>query len=283
MNLGTIRISDIKAVCGMKRFLCFGSLVLVLLFAGALSCHGQNADLPYTDGESLTYVVNYKWGAVDTDVGEAVTNLTYKDGMFHSVITGRTYRFYDIIFKVREHFESKFHEEPIRPHWFYRDTQEGKYRMRNTFRFDNETHRIDAVIQKYDRTPKDTVLQGNGHTFDIPALFYKVRCIDFDSVAVGVKQPISFVIDDGIYNFYFILLGREVKKIKGMGTFNTLKFAVKLVAGSVFTGKDDMYVWVTDDGNKVPLLFESPIIVGTVQGRLIGYKNLKGPLTSKIK
>ncbi len=260
------------------------SVLVCMLFLGSvLMAFGQDGSIPYKDGESLTYVVNYKWGVVDTDVGEAVTNLTYKDGMFHSIITGKTFKFYDRIFRVREHFESKFYADPMRPHYFYRDTQEGKYRMRNTFHFNNEDYTINARIQKYERVPKDTVLQGSVHTFDMPSLFYKVRLIDFDSVAVGEELPISFVIDDDIYNFHFKLLGREVKKIKGLGTFNTLKFAVKLVAGSVFTGKDDMFVWVTDDGNKVPLLFESPIIVGRVQGRLTSYKNLKSPLTSKIK
>lgn len=267
----------------MKRFVRETTLTLLMTVAWCIAALGQDSNVPYRHGESLRYVVNYKWGAVDTDVGEAVTNLSYSDGMFHSVITGKTFKFYDMIFRVREHFESKFHEDPTMPHWFYRDTQEGKYRMRNTFHFNNENHTIDARIQKYERTPKDTVLQGSAHTFDIPSLFYKVRRIDFDSVAIGVKQPISFVIDDDVYNFYFILVGREVKKIKGMGTFNTLKVAVKLVAGSVFTGKDDMFVWVTDDENKVPLLFESPIIVGRVQGRLVEYRNLRSPLTSKIK
>lgn len=267
----------------MRRFIGNTTFAFLCILLGIVQAFGQNAALPYMHGESLTYVVNYKWGAVDTDVGEAVTNLSYSDGMFHSIITGKTFRFYDMIFKVREHFESKFYEEPMRPHYFYRDTQEGKYRMRNTFHFNNDTYEINARIQKYDRTPKDTVLKGSVHTFDIPSLFYKVRRIDFDSVAIGVKQPISFAIDDDVYNFYFILLGREVKKIKGLGTFNTLKVAVKLVAGSVFTGKDDMYVWVTDDENKVPLLFESPIIVGRVQGRLVSYKNLKYPMESKIK
>jgi hypothetical protein len=138
-------------------------------------------------------------------------------------------------------------------------------------------------VQKYDRVPVDTLLAGTGNTLDIPALFYRVRTMDVDSVAEGVKYPISFAIDDDVYNFYFILVGKEEKKIRGLGTFNTLKFAVKLVAGSVFTGKDDMFIWVTDDENKVPLLFESPIIVGRVQGRLVEYSNLKGPLTSKIK
>ncbi len=267
----------------MKKVILNTVVALLLVFAGGVSVCAQTSDVPYIHGESLRYVINYTWGAVDTDVGEAVTNLSYSDGMFHSVITGKTYRFYDLIFKVREHFESKFYENPLRPYYFYRDTQEGKYRMRNTFHFNNENNTMSARIQKYERVPKDTVLHITPHTFDIPSLFYRVRTMDFDSVAIGVKQPISFIIDDDVYNFYFILIGREVKKIKGLGTFKTLKFAVKLVAGSVFTGKDDMYIWVTDDENKVPLLFESPIIVGSVQGRLVEWKNLKKPMISKIK
>ncbi len=270
----------------MKKRLAAGCFLAVILFFSApYAVMAQRGDLPYVPEESLTYVVNYKWGAINTDVGEAVTSLSYIDslGLFHSVIKGRTYKFYDIIFKVREHFESKFFDTPFRPHYFYRDTREGKYRIKNTFHFEKDTNLVHATIQKYDREPKDTLLVGTGETFDIPALFYKVRTMDFDSVSIGVKQPISFAIDDDVYNFYFILIGKEVKKVRGLGTFNTLKFAVRLVAGSVFTGEDDMFIWVTDDENKVPLLFESPIIVGRVQGRLSEYSNLKGPLTSKIK
>ena len=278
-----LRILIFKFVGKMKNSLVIKFFCLVLMVFASSAVFGQKADLPYVDGESLTYVVKYKWGAINTDVGEAVTNLSYADGMFHSVITGKTYKFYDIVFKVREHFESKFYEDPIRPHYFYRNTLEGKYRIKNTFHFDKDTNLIRATIQKYDRTPVDSLLVGTGDTYDIPSLFYKVRTLDFDNIKVGEKQPISFAIDDDVYNFYYILLGREEKKIKGLGTFRTLKFAVRLVAGSVFTGKDDMFVWVTDDQNKVPLLFESPILVGKVQGTLVDFKNLKGPLESKIK
>ena len=278
-----LRILIFKSVGKMMKSHIRKFFFLFFMVFASSAVFGQKADLPYVDGESLTYVVRYKWGAINTEVGEAVTNLSYADGMFHSVITGKTYKFYDIVFKVREHFESKFYEDPIRPHFFYRNTLEGKYRIKNTFHFDKDTNLIRATIQKYDRTPVDSLLVGTGDTYDIPSLFYKVRTLDFDNIEVGEKQPISFAIDDDVYNFYYILLGREEKKIKGLGTFKTLKFAVRLVAGSVFTGKDDMYVWVTDDQNKVPLLFESPILVGKVQGTLVDFKNLKGPLDSKIK
>ena len=272
----------ISRFVGMKKGLQVLLAVFAILFS-SMAVFAQKVDLPYKDGESLTYVVTYKWAAINTDVGEAVTNLSYSDGMFHSVITGKTYKFYDIVFKVREHFESKFYEDPIRPHYFHRNTLEGKYRIKNTFHFEKDTNLIRATIQKYDRTPVDSLLTGSGSTMDIPSLFYKVRTINFDSIPVGEKQPISFAIDDDVYNFYYIYKGKEVKKIKGLGTFNTLKFAVRLVAGSVFTGKDDMTVWVTDDQNKVPVLFESPIIVGKVQGRLVSFTGLKAPLTSKIE
>ncbi|MEF9930863.1 MAG: DUF3108 domain-containing protein [Bacteroidales bacterium] len=255
--------------------------LLMLLLCGPIKA--QRANSPYKDGESLTYVINYRWGSVNTDVGEAVTSLTYNNGIFHSIIKGRTYKFYDVFFKVREHFESKFYEYPMRPYYFYRDTYEGKYRMRNTFYFNNTDYNIKARIQRYEDLPKDTILTGKEHTFDLVALFYNVRNINFEATPIGVKQPISFAIDDDVFNFYYVYEGKEIKKISGIGTFRTLKFAVKLVAGSVFTGKEEMVVWVTDDNNKIPLLFESPILVGKVSGRLSKWVNLKYSLTSKIK
>ena len=62
-----------------------------------------------------------------------------------------------------------------------------------------------------------------------------------------------------------------------------MKFAVKVVAGNVFDGREDMNIWITDDQNKFPVFFESPILVGRVQGRMSSVTGNKYPLTSKIK
>lgn len=43
-----------------------------------------------------------------------------------------------------------------------------------------------------------------------------------------------------------------------------------------------MTVWVSDDKNHVPLRIESPISVGSVKIDMIGYRNLRYPLTSLI-
>jgi hypothetical protein len=50
----------------------------------------------------------------------------------------------------------------------------------------------------------------------------------------------------------------------------------------LFEGGERMTVWVTDDLNKVPVRIESPIVVGTVKVDLMGYKNLRYPLTALV-
>lgn len=81
------------------------------------------------------------------------------------------------------------------------------------------------------------------------------------------------------------LAGREVRNIKGVGKFRTLKFVCELATSSGESFKDgsEFYLWISDDLNKIPLYLESPIRIGSVRVRLLDASNLKYPLTSKIK
>lgn len=250
----------------------------------ARECQGGDVrELPFKEGETLTYVLNYTFGGVNTDVGEGVARLNYNDGVFNAVVKGRTFKFYDLFFKVREHFESDFSESTLRPLRFYRNAQEGKYKVTNEFRFNDTLDRLYITVQKRDKPQKDTLLTDIRNTYDLVSLFYSCRTIDFSKVEKEVKQPITFAIDREKYNLYFIYHGEEIKKIRGLGTFKTMKFTARLVAGEVFTGEDELFIWITADGNKIPLLFESKVLVGTVYGRLKEFGNLKYPLSSKIK
>lgn len=270
----------------LYRYAMFAVFMLSVMAANAYgndTVYNGVKELPFKAGESLTYVLSYTWGGVNTEVGEGIATLVEKDGLYNATVVGRTYKFYDFFFKVREHFESDFDVNTLRPIRFYRNTAEGKYRMINDYRFDNTSCKIYATTKKRDLEPVDTVLHASPSTFDLVTLYYFCRTMDFSDVPVGEKQPISFAIDREIHDLYFVYKGKEVKKIKGLGTFNTMKFAVRLVAGEVFTGEDELFVWVSDDRNKIPLWFESKVLVGTVYGRLKKWEGLKYPFESKIK
>ena len=244
--------------------------------------------LAYQAGEHLKFTVHYSWGVINSDVGVATVDLdTLRingEKVFHCAVYGKTVSWYDLLFKVREDFQAWFSADGIVPLKFTRNTREGRYRAKNTYTYmwDMPEPLIAADVftsssgQRYVQLPLDHC------TYDLPALFFMARNMDFDAVTPGVRYPMTFAIDDDVYNVYFILLGRETRKIKGLGTVKTIKFAAKLLAGEVFTGEEDMIIWISDDDNRIPLMFEAPILVGTASGRLAEYSGLKHPFTALV-
>lgn len=245
-------------------------------------------ELAFGPGETMDFVLHYKWGSINTDVGHATVrldSLTFNgQKAFCCSVNGRTTKFFDIFFKVREDFRSWFTRDGLRPLKFTRDIYEGGYEARNTYLYDwnpSDPH-IDADIYTSKMGDVSMTLPLTPCTYDLPALFFFARNMDIENVEPDRKYPMTFAIDDEVFNVYFILYGRETIKVKGIGTVKTIKFAAKLLEGEVFKGEEDMMIWVTDDENRLPVYFEAPLRVGVAAGRMSGYDGLKHPFTSLV-
>lgn len=274
-------------IFNLKYFLLFFLFIPSFLNAQCLPLDSvlgrKNA---FKENERLFYVAHYKWLGIRMDVGAA--QITLLDGgerngrkIYHTVANAWSYRFWDCFFKVRDTYETKFFADNVRPLYFHRDIYEGGYVIQNFYDW-NEDESINARIIKR-QNELDTILPGHDCTFDILSLLYYARNVDFDALEQGAKNPVSFAIDEGIFDIYFRFIGREEKKIPKLGTYRTMKFAAKVVAGEVFTGEQELIMWVSDDANRVPLYIESPIRVGSVCGRLSRWSELKYPLDCKVK
>lgn len=246
-------------------------------------------ELVFRHGEEMSFTLHYRWGAINTDVGHATVgldSLTFNGHeAFRCVVTGRTTRLFDFFFKVREDFRSWFTRDGMKPLKFTRDTKEGSYEARNTYLYDwnSENPHIDADVYSSSSGQRSLELPLTPCTYDLPSLFFLARNMDMDKVQPGRRYPMTFAIDDDVFNVYFILYGKETIKVKGLGTVNTIKFAAKLLEGEVFKGEEDMMIWVSDDENRLPVYFEAPLRVGVATGRMTGYEGLKHPFTSLVK
>lgn len=250
-----------------------------------ISKHG----VAFQAGERMEFTMHYKWGIIDSDIGTATVALdTVRlngEKAFLCSAQGQTTRLYDLFFKVREDFKSWFTVDGLRPLKFTRDTFEGKYVAKNTYIYDwnaAEPHIIADVYssssgQRYPELPLTPC------TYDLPALFFFARNIDLENIEIGKRYPMTFAIDDDIFNVYFIFYGQETIKVKGLGTVKTIRFAAKLLAGEVFTGEEDMMIWISDDENRVPVYFEAPILVGTASGRMKSWSGLKYPFSALVE
>jgi hypothetical protein len=103
-----------------------------------------------------------------------------------------------------------------------------------TFLPDNQ---IRSLTQKYDNPQKDTLLKGSLCTYDIVTMFYYARTLDYRNDIPGTTYPVSFVIDDDIFDISIRYIGREVKRIPGLGTFRGIKEGPAIYGGTAYTPK----------------------------------------------
>ena len=120
---------------------------------------------------------------------------------------------------------------------------------------------------------------------DAVSLYYNLRTVPDSIIKEGFARDLEMVLEDTVRYLSFRYDGREVKKVKGLGKFNTIKFRCKIATsdGFSFTDGTEFMVWISDDRNKIPLYIESPIKVGSVCAYLSSYEGLRYPLDCFIK
>ena len=96
--------------------------------------------LVFQAGEKLEFALQYNFVGLHTDVGYAsiqLDSLTFNgEEAFMISAYGKTVKFFDWVFKVREDFKSVFTRDGMKPLKFTRDTYEGGYVAKNTYLYD---------------------------------------------------------------------------------------------------------------------------------------------------
>jgi hypothetical protein len=222
-----------------------------------------------------------------TDVGEAKFIVKSEKKLDHDALhlqaLGYSYPFYDWFFRVRDVYESWVDPVSLKPIYFNRDIYEGGFTKENEYTFDWKNNEVDARERRRGGPNQFERIKIDACTNDVVTAIYVSRNLDFSNAKPGKTYPVSVVLDREVYHANYTFLEKESKSVKGMGKFKTLKFRVQLISGDVFKEEQYLYVWVTDDANRVPIYVESPIIVGTVRARVVNMRGLRHPLNSLIK
>ena len=238
-------------------------------------------------GEEISYDIFYNWGFiwlnagwVDFKVKETIyqgKSVYFFDGV------GETRENYDWIYKVRDRYQSYANKETLMPIWFYRINHEGNFDIENKYYFHHDKKIAYSFTENSDKPYSEDTIQIKECTLDLLSMIYHARNIDMTNIKVNDKIPINCVIDNEIFDIYIRYLGKEEMTDKQGQTFKCLKFSALLVEGTIFKGGEDMFIWLTDDENRVPVMVQAKILIGSVKAFWTGYKNLRYPVESLIK
>lgn len=228
----------------------------------------------FTFGEKLTYRVHY--GPLDggkayfsVDANPQVVN---NRNTYYVKVNGKSAGLVDMMFKVKDEFESYIDQEALVPLKATKKIKEGKYTDSDFIIFDH------AAKTATGRRGRTEIL---ANTQDIISAIYYARSMDMTSAKQGDVFPVPFYLDGKTYELRFKFEKREVIKTD-LGTFKTIKVKPQLIEGRVFKDNEALTLWVTDDDNKIPIRVESDIFVGSVKVDIAEMSGIRNPLTSKI-
>lgn len=236
-------------------------------------------------GEYLQYTVSYHWGILWIDAGTVdfkAEGPTDSKSFWHFKSTGASLRRFDWLFRVRDTFEVSTMSNPFKPSQFRRNTFEGSKHTYNLYQFDYSKRQVFLITQENQKQQHFDTVDLKTPITDVLTATYITRSLDFSSLSSADTLVLPLLMDRKITKMPIVFLGNEERSTPSGKRFSCLKFSARPAEGTVFLANEPINVWVTDDDNRVPVLIEAKILVGSIQVHLTGYEKLAHPLKAYL-
>ncbi len=253
-----------------------------LFFIAITSIHlGYSQALPalkeptFKEGEKLTYKLKYGFLTAASGVlSVKKSELEFSNkNTFHLNVVGQTSSSYSIFYTVKNRYDSYIDAKTYLPYLYTEDIKENSYRRSEYATFDQKNRTVTGE--------KGTFKSNSAQIFDLVSAYYFSRNLDLSSLKIGDSFKLPYFLNDEIAEFKVYYVGTE--KIKtALGTIDCIKFNPEIKPGRIFKKNSKLYLWVTNDGNRIPVKAKVEILIGSLTMELTNAEGLKYELGKKV-
>ena len=224
-------------------------------------------------GEEIKYYAYYNWGKIWVKAGEASFHVGEKNGNYVFTVKAQSLPKWDWLYRLRTTHEAGMTKQ-LKPVFMRASTIENK--TWSNVRYTYEGSHIYRYFEN-NKYPKggDTFYVHTPCSWDIINAVYAARNTDLNSIPMGKQIPYYLNFDDVTHTIYGKVLKKERIKNREGKEFDCLKCSATVVPGTIFAEGKPVYVWVTDDLRRIPVLVESQISIGSIKIFLYDYKEGK--------
>jgi len=230
----------------------------------------------FKEGEKLNYKVRY--GIISgAEARLSVNKSKYKfstDNTYHLSAFGQTAGAISAFFTVRNQYDSYIDGKTFLPYLYTENIREGGYRRIEYASFDHRNKTVNGKKGKF-TSPAN-------QTFDLLSSYYFARNLDLSKLKVDDVFTITYFLNDEVAQLGVKYVGTE--KIKtSLGTLDCIKLSPEIKPGRIFKKDSRLYLWVTNDGNRIPVKAEAEISIGgSIVIELVKAEGLKYPLGQRV-
>ncbi|PJJ54770.1 uncharacterized protein DUF3108 [Hymenobacter chitinivorans DSM 11115] len=271
-----------------RRWLLFSPLLLafsaVLWSFDTAKTERTIPNNSFTKGEVLRYKVHY--GLINA--AEATVELSDEihkvndRPCYKATVTGKTTGSFDFFLRIRDTWRSYIDTTSILPQRFFQNIEENSFRKKEYMDFDHnknlvqvETHRKQDPVKKGSFKTPDNIQ-------DIVSGFYFLRTLNYDNRKVGEVIRVQGFFDDEVFNMDVTYKGKETVETKA-GVIRAIRLVPKMPENKLFKGENAVSVYLSDDRNKIPVLFQAEMFVGSVKVDMYKYQGLRNRLNLVAK
>lgn len=257
----------------MKTAYKYFFFVLFLLSLSAQDEFRKIENNAFSEGEKLTFDVKY--GFVTAGIAEMEiprkTRISGRDA-YHVTFKVSTVPSFDMLFKVRDRYETYIDTESLFPWRFEQHIREGGYSRDFSAFFDQRRGKAKTTEGTYE-IPK--------YVNDILSAFYITRVYDFSKMQVGDRIALENFYKDKVYPLDVVYRGKERITV-GAGSFNCIIVEPLVQEGGLFKSEGNIIIWLSDDELKIPVKVKTKVLIGSIDAELTAYEGLAGKLISKV-
>ncbi|WP_229655566.1 DUF3108 domain-containing protein [Pedobacter puniceum] len=225
----------------------------------------------FNTGEVLKYKLKYGFiTAAEASLKVLDSDVKFENQpTYHLLVQGKTTGTFDIFYKVRNRYDSYISRKTFTPFLYTENIQEENYRRSEKARFYQDEKKIVAN--------KGTFKSPVEQTFDLVSAYYFARNLDLTGIKVGDKLTLRYFLSDEVTPLTIEYLGKEIVRTS-KGKVRCLKFSPSISPGRIFRKDSQLFLWITDDVNRIPVKAEAEVLVGSITMELSDARGLRQAL-----
>ena len=253
--------------------------IAAVLFAAVAVCLANGSeDFPFRAGEKLLYTIY--WGPfVAGHASLEVESIEAVDGhdCYHLLAKARTSGLVDFLFHVDSTTESWFDAKELCTRRYRQNRVEGKHAKHTETRYDY-VHGQFTMTNYLDGTT--CVLPLDRPLLDIVSAFFYVR-----TQPLELNKPQTFLVNAGDTNRLVRILPDQRKTIwtSPLGDVPALRVEPEPTITVVAANKGRMWIWISDDPQKLPLVLISKMPIGSARFQLAEIQTTNPALTQRLR
>jgi len=277
-----ISFDELPSGVALRRRWCFSvflPFLLLLTVSPVARLFAEEADeesrylprfYPFDGGENAEYRAS--WNGIPVASAEIQTVPLVIDGkkFYHVKVQARTWRYLELIWKMRDVIESTFEAKTLHPVRFIFRQRENRKKIDTTARFD-PTSKKWTVHRQQGSSVKDYEFVSQ-HAMDPISAVYLARSLDFK---VGDALRMEVFGGNSRYLVIMDIVGREPITVK-TGVFEAYKIIPRVInlTSSGYAGRvRQATVWISADEKRRPLRVVSQVFIGYISIDLVEGKS----------